>query len=74
MLCQSHYWIRKAKVQWGRRYSPDEVAENSERDRYELAREQGETWAGADVQGAPASGCMAPVIRIELRWDRLRPR
>jgi hypothetical protein len=46
LSCQSHYWIRKGKVQWSRRYSPDEVAENRERDRRELAQQAGENTAG----------------------------
>ncbi|SCD42165.1 DUF6527 family protein [Streptomyces sp. OspMP-M43] len=46
LSCQSHYWIRKGKVQWSRRYSPDEVAENRERDRHKLAQQPGETMGG----------------------------
>ncbi|QXE35835.1 hypothetical protein KQY30_17775 [Streptomyces sp. GMY02] len=46
LSCQSHYWIRKGKVQWSRRYSPDEVAENRERDRHELAQQAGESVGG----------------------------
>ncbi|WP_435260581.1 DUF6527 family protein, partial [Streptomyces sp. 1222.5] len=30
LSCRSHYWIRKGAVQWSRRYSPVEVAENRE--------------------------------------------
>ncbi|MEU8512628.1 DUF6527 family protein [Kitasatospora sp. NPDC048722] len=44
--CRSHYWIRKGAVQWSRRYSPDEVAENRERDRHELAQQAGEIMGG----------------------------
>jgi hypothetical protein len=34
--CQSHYWIRKGRVRWSRRYSLAEIEENSERDRHRL--------------------------------------
>lgn len=43
--CQSHYWIRKGKVCWDRRYSPDEVAKNRARDRSALAHHASETTA-----------------------------
>jgi hypothetical protein len=36
--CQSHYWIRKGKVRWSRRYSRDEIAENRARDQRQLDR------------------------------------
>ncbi|MFE2541885.1 DUF6527 family protein [Actinacidiphila glaucinigra] len=44
--CQSHYWIRKGKVQWSRRYSRDEVAENRERDQHRLAHQDRESGGG----------------------------
>ncbi|MET9929261.1 MULTISPECIES: DUF6527 family protein [unclassified Streptomyces] len=46
LSCQSHYWIRKGKVQWSRWYSPEEVTANRERDRHELARQTGEITDG----------------------------
>ena len=36
--CQSHYWIRKGKVRWSRRYSLAEIEENRVRDRRWLER------------------------------------
>jgi hypothetical protein len=41
--CRSHYWIRRGKVRWSRRYSPDEIAETRERDRRRLDRQDAET-------------------------------
>lgn len=46
LSCRSHYWIRKGKVQWSRRYSPDEITANRERDRHEFARQTGEFTGG----------------------------
>lgn len=44
--CQSHYWIRKGKVRWSRRYSPAEIDENREHDRRRLDRH--------DLEAAPS--------------------
>lgn len=44
--CQSHYWIRKGKVRWGRRYSAAEIAETRERDRRRLDRHDAGTASG----------------------------
>lgn len=46
LSCQSHYWIRKGAVQWSRRYSSAEVAENRERDRIEVVRRDDEITEG----------------------------
>ena len=51
LACQSHYWIRKGKVVWSRRYSPSEVAENREYDRRRLAEEIGEASTDKPVTG-----------------------
>src|SRR5271169_6674408 len=32
--CQSHYWIRKNKIQWAGRWSPEKVDSGRVRDRY----------------------------------------
>ncbi|MDB4872524.1 MAG: hypothetical protein JWL97_3528 [Gemmatimonadales bacterium] len=44
--CQSHYWIRKGKVYWSRRYSPTEIADNRERDQQQFDRHLSETSPG----------------------------
>jgi hypothetical protein len=31
--CQSHYWIRRSRVSWARRWSPEEIAGGRQRDR-----------------------------------------
>src|SRR5579862_3536458 len=38
--CQSHYWIRKNRVQWARKWSKDEIAAGRARDERLLAQEQ----------------------------------
>jgi hypothetical protein len=50
LSCRSHYWIRKGAVQWSHRYSPVEVAENRERDRRQLAQQNGEIAGGRFVR------------------------
>jgi hypothetical protein len=50
--CRSHYWIRKGKVRWSRRYSPAEITENRERDRRRLDRQDAETSPGPLARGA----------------------
>jgi Family of unknown function (DUF6527) len=44
--CQSHYWVRKGKVRWSRRYSLAEVEENRRRDRRRLERRNASTEPG----------------------------
>jgi Family of unknown function (DUF6527) len=44
--CQSHYWLRKGKVHWTRRYSAPEIADNRERDRRQLEDHLGEAALG----------------------------
>jgi len=58
--CQSHYWIRKGKVHWGRHYSRTEIADNRERDQRQLTRH---------VNG-PALGPLSRVRRRLGAWRR----
>lgn len=57
--CQSHYWIRKGKVRWSRRYSLAEIEESRERDRQCLERRS----AISDVPGTGRH-------RSKWRWRR----
>lgn len=55
--CQSHYWIEKNKVHWGRRWTRDEVLEGRQSRREEIERfytpgledeaSKGDLWATA---------------------------
>ena len=68
--CQSHYWIRRNKVVWARRWSRQEIQKARERDllgRRHFAREQviADELAGDATSRTPKSGWWA---RLKSWW------
>jgi hypothetical protein len=57
LRCQSHYWIRRGKIHWSRRYSAEEIDENRYRDRLRLGIAEKQTRPGL-------------LDRLRRRWHR----
>lgn len=66
--CQSHYWIRRDRVEWAGAMSPAEIAQVRARDRRDVQRH---------YDGAPSPAAAEPVVSVQqpakrkTLWDHL---
>jgi len=72
--CQSHYWIKRGKVRWARRWSKDEIEAGRAKDRALKAR-QFDAPELSDQSAAADSETEAPKTRVLGKlWRRVTNR
>ena len=69
--CKSHYWVKRGKIKWAGRWSPEEVAAGRSKDRLAKKLQFEGVYVSSVDEEMPALMAPLPIKRSDGFWNRL---